>query len=161
MNDSHSNGAVTSPATQVQDEHHTMKEFPKSGKKNLAIILASLLVVVAGIITGWMFAGSPSGSTGNAPAGITGVKTTNGEAGLEDTSGLDTEVSGVLEEGGIQGEGTHHLVRDGGPSQYVYLTSAILDLQSYVGREVTIWGQTISGKSAGWLVEVGKIKTLD
>lgn len=137
-----------------------MREFPKSKKGNLAALIAAFLVVLVGVLSGWLLSGSPKGAGDKAPD-VTGVETGANEAGLEDTSSFDTEVEGVLEEGGIEGEGTHNLVRDGGPTQSVYLTSAVLDLQSYVGKKVKVWGQTISGRKAGWLVEVGKIRILD
>ena len=59
---------------------------------------------------------------------------------------------GVLEEGGIGGEGTHHIVRGNGPSQYAYLTSSVVDLDPFVGKKVQVWGETMSGKKAGWLI---------
>lgn len=81
--------------------------------------------------------------------------------GLEDSATFRDSAQGKLEEGGINGEGTHHLVRDGGPSQNVYLTSSVIDLKQYVGKSVEVWGETIGAKSAGWLMDVGKIKILD
>jgi hypothetical protein len=66
-----------------------------------------------------------------------------------------------LEEGGIDGEGTHHLVRDGGPSKSVYLTSTVIDLDSFAGKKVKVWGETISARKAGWLMDVGKIKIIE
>ena len=66
-----------------------------------------------------------------------------------------------MEEGGIGGEGTYHLIRGSGPSQYAYLTSSVIDLGSFVGKKVQIWGETVSGKKAGWLIDVGKIKVVE
>jgi hypothetical protein len=86
---------------------------------------------------------------------------TKNEAGIVDESKFATTTDGVLEEGGIGGEGTHHLVRGSGPSQYAYLTSSVVDLGGFVGKKVQIWGDTMSGKKAGWLIDVGKIKVID
>ena len=80
---------------------------------------------------------------------------------VEDLSGAVKEVEGTLVEGGIEGEGTHHLERPGGPSQNVYLTSTAIDLQSLVGKKVHVWGETLSGIKAGWLMDVVKVKVLD
>ena len=67
----------------------------------------------------------------------------------------------MLEEGGISGEGTHHLVRGSGPSQYAYLTSSVVDLEPFVGKKVQVWGQTFTGKKAGFFMDIGKIKVVD
>jgi len=69
--------------------------------------------------------------------------------------------TGVLKEGGVDGEGTHHLEREGGVSQNVYLTSSVLNLQQFVERKVQIWGETFTAQKAGWLMDVGKLKVLD
>jgi len=53
------------------------------------------------------------------------------------------------------------LERTGGASQNVYLTSTVIDLQSFVGKNVQVWGDTLSGQKAGWLMDVGKIKTVE
>ena len=79
---------------------------------------------------------------------------------LDEKTFKDT-AEGTLQEGGISGEGTHHLVRPGGDSQNVYLTSTVIDLQSFVGKKVQVWGQTVSARKAGWLMDVGKVKVLE
>jgi hypothetical protein len=47
-----------------------------------------------------------------------------------------------------------------GEDKYVYLTSTVIDLQSFVGKKVKVWGETLSGLHAGWLMDVGKIKVV-
>lgn len=68
---------------------------------------------------------------------------------------------GVLKEGGIDGEGTHHLEREGGPSQNVYLTSSAVDLSQLIGRKVQVWGETFATQKAGWFMDVVKVKVLE
>jgi len=34
-------------------------------------------------------------------------------------------------------------------------------LQSFVGKKVMVWGQTIAAQQAGWLMDVGKIKVTE
>jgi len=68
---------------------------------------------------------------------------------------------GYLEIGGIDGEGSHHILREGGPSQTVYLTSSSTDLDKFQGMNVEVWGETLKGQKAGWLMDVGRIKVLD
>lgn len=138
-----------------------VKKFsnPSFGKKNLILAIVSVLVVVAGIGTGYLL----SGVKRNVPKiGTTGeIKITENEAGIKDESKFSTTTDGILTEGGIGGEGTYHLVRGSGPSQYAYLTSSVIDMGPFVGKKVQIWGETVSGKKAGWLIDVGKIKVVD
>lgn len=80
--------------------------------------------------------------------------------GADDKSQFPDEAEGVLVEGGIDGEGTHHLERPGGPSQNVYVTSSNVDLQKFVGRTVKIDGKTFAAEKAGWLMDVGQLEVL-
>jgi hypothetical protein len=90
-----------------------------------------------------------------------GVEVSETEAGLTDNGNFSDTAEGILVEGGIEGEGTYHLDRGTGPTKYVYLTSSVFDLQSFVGKKVQVWGETISGLHAGWLMDVGKLKVID
>ena len=58
-------------------------------------------------------------------------------------------------------EGTHHLVREGGETHYVFLTSSVINLDPLVGKKVQVWGETIAARNAPWLMDVGRVKTLD
>ncbi len=69
------------------------------------------------------------------------------------------KAEGILKEGGIEGEGTFHLERPGGLSQNVYLTSSTVDLSKFIGKQVTVWGQTMQARTAGWLIDVGLVET--
>ena len=134
-----------------------VKKFPKFNFKGSGILIGGVvLVILLGIGTGWLLSGARAGTTQTVPGAETGPK----EAGLADEKTFRDAAEGTLEEGGIAGEGTHHLVRDGGPSQNVYLTSTVIDLQSFVGKKVQVWGETISARKAGWLMDVGKIKVV-
>lgn len=125
--------------------------------------LVVLVVLVGGVGTGWFLSKTPATGGLQSIKGVStapGAQSSNGAVGLEDTKTFSDTAEGMLEEGGIDGEGTHHLTRDGGPSQNVYLTSSVLDLQQFVGKKVQVWGQTFSAQKAGWLMDVGKIKEL-
>ncbi len=130
--------------------------------KKKAIVTAGLFlaVIIAGIFTGKSLAGEGSST---APSGNTapGATTSLREAGISDESTFRDSAEGTLREGGIEGDGTHHLERPGGASQNVYLTSTVIDLQSFVGKKVKVWGETISAKRASWLMDVGKISVTD
>jgi len=79
-------------------------------------------------------------------------------AGISDTKTFKDSAVGTIGKGGLDGEGTHQLTRDGGPSQTVYLTSSAVDLDEYVGKKVKVWGQTMAAKKAAWLMDVGKVE---
>lgn len=84
----------------------------------------------------------------------------NAEFGVKDPGKADTAI-GVVEKGGIDGEGTHKLLREGGPSQNIYMTSSVLDLDSFVGLKIQIWGETMKAQKAGWLMDIVKVKIVD
>jgi hypothetical protein len=136
-----------------------IKNVSKTPKKdNLTMIIVAILVVLAGVGTGWFLSGSTKGKTQEVAPG---AKQTATEAGSEDEETFRDMAEGLLEEGGINGEGTHHLKRDGDTGQFVYLTSTVIDLQSFVGKKVKVWGETVTGKKAGWLMDVGKLKVIN
>ncbi|MDO8340455.1 MAG: hypothetical protein Q7T59_00595 [Candidatus Woesebacteria bacterium] len=152
---------VLEPQPKPQVAPSVVRKFsnPTSGKKNLILGVVSVLVVLAGIGTGYYFSGVKDG--GKLIKSGDSIKVTQNEAGITDESKFSTTTDGVLTEGGIGGEGTYHLVRGSGPSQYAYLTSSVIDMGPFVGKKVQIWGETVSGKKAGWLIDVGKIKVVD
>ncbi len=124
-------------------------------KKMWPYVLGAFLVVLAGVGSAWMIS---KNMMSNSNSAAPGVKMTSTEAGMLDSKIKYANAVGVLKEGGIGNEGTYHLERDGGPSQTVYLTSSVIDLQSFVGKKVEIWGETLSSKKAGWLMDVAKVK---
>lgn len=138
-----------------------LKKFPKGeNKSTLLLIVGSLLVVLAGVASGWILSGRSQKSSvpeSSAPQ----VEKTAKEEGIADEATFRDSAEGILEEGGIDGEGTYHLVREGGPSKYAYLTSTVIDLEQYVGKQVMVWGETISAKQAGWLMDIGRIKIIE
>ncbi len=81
--------------------------------------------------------------------------------GVQDESTFKDSAQGYLELGGIDGEGSHKLLRPGGASQTVYLTSTVTNLDKLAGMEVKVWGETYKGQKAGWLMDVGKVEVLD
>lgn len=125
-------------------------------KKSTLIILA-FLVVTLGVFTAWLISQKVFRSP-NSDFVAPGVKVSKDEVGTLDSEVKYDNAIGTLVEGGIGNEGTHHLERDGGPSKSVYLTSSVIDLQSFVGKKVEVWGQTLASKKAGWLMEVAKVK---
>lgn len=145
----------------AQGGQQFLKKFPGFEGKNLTIMaVISLIVVLAGVGTGWWLSGARAGY-GIPREAAPGAKSGPLEAGLSDEKTFRDSAEGIMREGGIDGEGTHNLERPGGPSQTVFLTSTVIDLQSFVGKKVKVWGETISAKKAGWLMDVGKIKVIN
>ena len=158
------NQATEVEMQEIQNQN-MLKKFPKeSNKSKLVVALGAFLVVLAGVGTGWFFSGKALGkSEGMKTASemAPDVEVSETEAGISDTSEFPDEAEGTLKEGGTDGEGTHHLERPGGESKYVYLTSTVIDLQMFVDKKVKVWGETVSGKKAGWLMDVGKVKVIE
>lgn len=125
------------------------------------MILSSFLVVVLGVVTGWLLAGKGKTNVNesNNPQQASSNKELE-EAGLGDEKSYASTTEGVLKKGGIKGEGTHYIDRGLGENKYVYLTSSVVDLDSFVDKKVTVWGETISAKYASWMIDVGKIKVV-
>ncbi len=122
-----------------------------------------VLFIGLGIYSGALFKTSRAKAI---PASLAGIQADVPESGIKvgdifgstDEKAFNTTATGVLDKGGINGEGTHKLVRPGGVSQTAYLTSSVIDLDSLVGHQVTIWGETFKGQKAGWLMDVGRVK---
>lgn len=124
-------------------------------KKTVTAVYAVLIVL--GAVTGFFLARTAP-STAENTAGKGEMIKSDKVVGISDSQTFKDSAEGTLEKGGINGEGTHKLIRDGGPSQTVYLTSSVVDLDEFVGKKVTVWGQTMAAQQAGWLMDVGKIE---
>ncbi len=130
-------------------------------KKYWPFMAGGLAVVLAGVGTAWLISGKIMGRVAGSNSAAPGAKVSSKEMGALDPNIKYQDVTGTLREGGIGNEGTHHLEREGGTSQTVYLTSSMIDLGSFIGKKVEIWGETIAAKKAGWLMDVSKIKIVD
>lgn len=53
-------------------------------------------------------------------------------------------------------EGTHILLRTGATP--VALTSSVVDLSQYEGKEVKLYGETQKAVEEGWLMDVGRVE---
>jgi len=136
-------------------------EKPRIVKRVLPL-LAILFVIGIGIFAGFFLSGRRNSLSPGLSGTVPTEKIVKGsEFGSNDLSKFKDTATGVLESGGLDGEGTHNLIREGGPSQTVYLTSSVLDLDQFVGKKVQIWGETFQAQKAGWLMDVGRIKILE
>jgi hypothetical protein len=148
--------------TQPQERPLVKPLMPKKPKKTtLFMIIGSFIVVVLGVISGWFLAGTrQAGKTENQTSQSALSNNQSEEAGVGDEKSFGSTAEGILKKGGIKGEGTHYIDRGLGESKYVYLTSSLVDLDSFIDKKVVVWGETISAKYAGWLIDVGKIKVV-
>jgi hypothetical protein len=138
-----------------------------SPKSKLVLPLSFAVVIGLGVLVGanLKLAGS-AGKSSVASGSLSGIQADIPDSGVKvgdifgsaDEKAFNTSATGVLDKGGMNGEGTHKLVRPGGISQTAYLTSSVIDLDSLVGHQVTIWGETFKGQKAGWLMDVGRAK---
>lgn len=158
------------PKTPVDTSNMLRQNQTSDMKKNLKLyITLGVIAVVAGIGTGYggyklqaQTGGSVSQKQNNA--GIErvaeGTVAVGDVFGVNDTDTFSYSAQGYLEAGGLDGEGSHSLLRPGGESQTVYLTSSVTDLDPLVGMEVKVYGETFKGQKAGWLMDVGRVEVL-
>jgi hypothetical protein len=140
------------------------KDMTKTQKKRVMILGA--VAIIAGIGTGYgAFRLRAKSSGESSPATTQQVAGDNVQAGdvfgIKDDQTFKDSAEGYLEAGGINGEGSHSLLREGGASQTVYLTSSITDLDKLVGMKVKVWGETFKGQKAGWLMDVGRVQVIE
>ena len=124
-------------------------------------VLLIVAALGAGIFTGYQLASRKGGLSGIRGAIPKGEIAKGKEFGAKDASTFKDAAQGVIEKGGLDGEGTHKLLREGGPSQTVYLISSVLDLDQFDQMKVQIWGETFKSQKAGWLMDVGRVKILE
>jgi len=129
--------------------------------KNLLIFL--IVAAVLGGVTGYLLRanGTTRGSALTSGTADSSKVTRGTIVGSDDTKTFKDVVSGTLKNGGIDGEGQYHLVRPGGDSQNVYLTSSSVDLTKFIDKKIKVWGQTQAAQYAGWLMDVGRVEVLE
>lgn len=140
---------------------HDMKTPQSTSYITPKIMVLFLVVIVAGVAVGYGVSrlGGPV-ATSSTSGGKTSSASTGAVYGSNDTATFKDTAQGVLQEGGIDGEGQYHLVRPGGDSQNVYLTSSLVDLSQFTGRTIKVWGQTQAAQHAGWLMDVGRVQVI-
>lgn len=120
----------------------------------------AVLIVLLGTAVGYLLSRASSLQVAGTSSTPAMVKTAT-EVGSTDTKTFGDSATGVLKKDGLKGEGTHQLIRDGGPSQTVYLFSSVVDLDEFEGKKVEVWGATKRPKDVPWLMEVGRVKILE
>lgn len=132
----------------IEAKEKVMLPLTKSTRKIIGIVY--IILILLGVGTGYLLSRSTGGSTA--------VIKTEKIVGSTDTKTFKDSAVGTIEKGGLDGEGTHKLIREGGPSQTAYLISSVVDLDEFEGKKVKVWGQTIAAKKVSWLMDVGKVE---
>lgn len=125
-----------------------------------------LIVVVLGVASGFgLFKVLPGQNATTDGVSSTGKLTTEVKVGdvigSNDESTFKDSATGVLEIGTLSGEGSHSLLREGGPSKTANLTSSVIDLDQFVGDKIEVWGETFAAQKSGWLMDVGRVKVIE
>ncbi|HUD44309.1 MAG TPA: hypothetical protein VMR41_02070 [Patescibacteria group bacterium] len=138
---------------------HDFKGEKKQPFITMKVGIIFLIVILLGIGTGYFLSGGSSAKTVSSTDSISKSQLQSGQTyGVSDTKSYPDTAEGTLQTGGINGEGQYHLVRPGGDSQNVYMTSSTVDLSLFVGKKIKVWGATQAAQYAGWLMDVGKVQ---
>ncbi len=152
-----------SEVSEIPKKSKILHDFAGEPRKRLESVKKLIIVAVIvglGTATGYFLSNIKDGKTLISEEGLHKVVKTEKTVGSTDTKTFRDKAEGILQKGGIDGEGTHKLIRPGGESQNVYLTSSVINLDDYVGKKVRVWGETFTAQKAGWLMDVGKIEFL-
>lgn len=138
--------------TEAQPESQSVRKFP------VKTIIIFAVITGLGIASGFGFYRFKTQGPKQLKTEVNGAAVPGETYGITDTQVFTDSAEGEIVSGGIDGEGSHHLIREGGESQYVYLTSSIIDLDQFIGHTVKVWGQTFEAQKAGWLMDVGRLE---
>ncbi len=169
-------GETQQPITETQSVNNTQAMYgdasmpmtPKQGSPMMIPVI--LIALVLGVGTGYLMF-TNAGNIGTMKAKPVVQQAQDGTTaapkievgkvyGSPDSSTFKDSAEGVLLLGGVNGEGSYHIVREGGESQNVYLTSSALDLAPFVDAHVIVKGETFKAQRAGWLMDVGQVKVV-
>jgi hypothetical protein len=145
-----------------------MKGTPDMKAASKLFMPLCLVVILAGAFTGLGLNKLSAKSSDTTFEGQSITKVAKDAASIQngqifgsaDAASFKDNAEGYLETGGIDGEGSHHLLRTGGISQTVYLTSSVTDMSKFEGMQVKVWGETFKGQKAGWLMDVGRVQVI-
>ena len=149
-------------SNEQSDINPPLEAVPKriSFQKFLPIIII-IIVVSGGIFTGLVL----SSRTKSAQISKSALSEENltGEQKQSFTQTFRDQAEGLIEKNDKldkYAQGTHKLIRPGGEDQTAFLTSTVLDLDEYVGKNVKVYGETFGSSQVGWLMDVGKVEVL-
>lgn len=147
------------PMHQHTGRYPAQEEVRMNRPTKFVIIGVFVFMVGFGVITGYFISGGKKSTSGTSVATVPTVSGKN-VYGSSDTKTFKDTATGTVEKGGINGEGTHKLLREGGASQTACLVSSVLDLDQFVGKKISINGTTMDAKQCPWLMDVGRVEVL-
>ena len=140
-----------------EDREQITKPLNPGSKISRVLMLSLLAALILGSTTGYIL-------SQKQPAG--GIKTPIVETpkgASQDTRTFRDFSEGVVKVkptpkagGNDYTEGTHTLEREG--QTPVTLTSSVVDLSSFEGKKVKVYGETQKALKEGWLMDVGKVE---
>ncbi len=149
----------------LNNEQELLTEIPTRQPRNwtgLALIISLILIpALFGSFSGWYFWNQKLEVNQQVVSSSPLLKQV--PIAQEDMKTFRDSAEGVLEVNDNLAQytqGTHKLVRSGGPSQTVYLVSSVVDLNQYVGKKVKVWGETFESREVGWLMDVGRVEEI-
>lgn len=164
---------VVSPQATQQEKKSDTSMNMKENNMNAGIFSRKAMIIgVAVVLVLGLGSGFAGAYLSNANSGVPVVSKENQKTaaevesavrvgavfGVPDEKTFRDDTEGVLIKGGLEGEGSHTLLRPGGVSQNVYLTSSVVDLDQFENHRIHIWGETFKGQKAGWLMDVGRVE---
>ncbi len=140
------------------------QENMQKGLPIIVVILVLGMALAAGSATGFgsykLFGGKTGGASKQPISQVAGDSIKAGDVfGSQDVKTFKDNAQGYMVAGGVDGEGSHHLVREA--ADPVYLTSSVTDLDKFIGMEIKVWGETYKAQKAGWLMDVGRVEVVN
>jgi len=151
----------------VGETVNTKRKDHMNKKTKKAFILICVIASIAGVLTGFGANKLKDKTANNKDVELNAVaqdpnKISVGDVfGVQDESTFADNTQGYVEKGGVNGEGSHRLLREGGSDKTVALTSSVTDLDQFVGMEIKIWGETNKAQQSGWFMDVGRVEVVD
>lgn len=151
--------------TDSEQENPIVKPLEiNSMSSKLPLLVVLTVTITLGILSGKYLANSNQSSLISLPNQSQNSEKLTSKSvivGSTDTKTFKDCASGQLvkNDGKITNEGSHKLLRDGGESQSIYLTSSVVDLDQFIEKKVQICGETNTAQKAGWLMDVGRVIT--
>lgn len=129
-------------------------------KYKVLLVIATLGIVAVGAGTGYLLSKSDGRVSGVGSVNNQMIKNDK-EVGSLDTKTFRDTATGIIEKNGTNGVGTHKLIRDGGPSQTIYIVSSVVDLDQFDGKKVEVWGETQKIAKISWFMDIGRVKIVE
>ncbi len=140
--------------------HERIVQKLKSPKSFMHVLIVVLVVsLLAGVGTGFVLANNSSGS--GVASSVTN-KVAPPKSAIQDTKTFKDFAEGKVQKkpapkkGDNYSEGTHLLIRVNAVP--VTLTSSVVDLVPFEGKQVKVYGETQKAIEEGWLMDVGRVE---